>query len=197
MNTQSKNNSMRLLAIFACFGMLLLQSCSKYNSKPFMKTPATGITKNNVTASAIELSKEDSIHYFNADITAKSGWLTSYPGYQAIQLAIKNNSKNSYIFDTDFINLPIATCHEISEKIYYINYFWVSIEDPDFYTLKDRISKNIEARTLEENTTVVITPYNTLNKFLFIPKDASVSSLSLALTNEQNGEKTVFDVDLE
>ena len=192
--------SQRLLTFFTlllCVGLLSTQSCAKYGSKSFNKLSNRGITKNNVTVTAHELSSKDSNHYFNADITTTDRlWFTSYPSYQAIQLTIKNDSNVSYILDTDRINLPLASCHEVSQKIYRINSYWLSKKDSDFYTLKNRIYCDIEARALDQNTTIAIGAHSSVNKFLFVPCDNAASYLAITLVNKKNGEKIKFEIDL-
>ena len=206
----SKHFPKFLLGLFLCLSTLLMQSCAKHTPKPFYSLQKTGITKNNVTVSAQELSRENSEYYFNANVTKKSSsWFTEYPAYQAVQVAIKNNSGTSYSLDTDSINAPLASYHDVSEKIYTLTrhnlplwFFFggILIWLPCLLAnnnLAPKITEDLEGRTLESNTVETIDGYDSLTKFLFVPKDIASSSLSIELTNKQNGEKTVFDLDLE
>ncbi len=171
-----------------------MQGCGKrYSSKPFTKNTEKGVVKNNVTVHAHELSSKESSYYFDADVTKKTGWFSQRPAYQVIHLVVKNDSKDSYILDADDFNVSLANWYDLWEKIVD---FRSDIIDQIPYTEMQVIEKDLEQKALSCDSFVTIPPYSQCNKFLFVEKDNASTFFSLALTNEKNGEKTVYEFDL-
>ena len=191
------SKKMLLLIVFSCFGALCLQSCARrYSSKSFKILPEKGVTKNNVSVIAHELSTKESYYYFNADVNKTTGlFYPSYPAYQAIQLTIKNDSNEPYVLNSNLINVQLADYSDVTYKIKEEN-------DSDFFSESSRairlskLIKDIEYLTLHQNSTETIAPHNIFNKFIFINKKDATTFLSLDLINQQSGEKIVFNLDL-
>ncbi len=195
---------------FGCFILLLsclfLQSCAKYEAKPFNRPLGISLKKDNISVSAHQLSGSECKYYFSKDLTDTSG-------YQVIHLTVKNHSSDPYVLDAHWIDLHLASLKTINQKLsfntpmYMLPWvaaalvFWPFLIGAgaaayDCTNANREINNDLDSRGFSNNSIEVIRPQKQINKFLFVARENWRHSFKLILINKRTNERSLFDVEL-
>ncbi len=201
--TKASVSRIKILFLCASLGSLFLQSCAKYEPKPFSRPLGVSIKKKELSVAAHQISSSESKYYFNQDLTDK--------GYQIIHLSIKNHSNDPIVLDAHWIDLHLASLKAVGQKLHYniplqvtpwiiaSIFMWpfllvAAANGIGCNTVNQEITTDIESRSFGNNSIEVIRPHNQLNKFLFVSRENWRHSFATVLTNKRTGERITFDV---
>ncbi len=130
-------------------------------------------------------------------------------GYQPLQLTIRNNSLNNYLFSSSRIDLPCAKPDEVSEKLHTstatragiygtigvlsCGLFLIPavVDGMKSYDANQKIDRDYLRKSRDS---LVLTPHAQLNTILFVPVEAYYDDFNITLINEETAEATKITV---
>ncbi len=189
--------------LLTALGGMFLQSCAKYEPKPFNRPLGVSIKKKELTLAAHQLSSSESKYYFNSDITNND--------FQVIHLSVTNHSEDPYVLDAHWIDLHLAPISKINGKIHYNTPLYMTpwlvaslswwpllggaaIAGYNCSSVNKEITNDLEARAFCNNSVEVIRPKNRINKFLFVSRENWRHSFTTILVNKKTNERVPFDI---
>jgi hypothetical protein len=170
-----------------------------YDAFPIRQAELPALEKKEILLTTKALNGEESKAFLGKDLIDR--------GYQPIQLTIQNNSPRSYILAQDKIELPTASASDVAWRVtkgtiprgiaYKIAsfFFWPFIIPStidSINTLKSHgdLKRDLHAKTVSHEE---ITPYSTVTRVIFVPKDEYRSSFQVTLVDAETGKHLVFD----
>lgn len=186
--------------IMFCF---LLIGCAKYTPHPLQRTVGKAQEQHGVKMSAMLLTEQDCRYYFSRRVLEK--------GYQPIQLCIQNNSASSYMFDAARLNIQVKDRDVVVKALqldtakrvapYAITGLFMGIflipaivEGVKSSRANKELSEDFANRVISSNSRIVIAPYSTCNKVMFVRADEMNHELMVELVNRKVKEKLSFSL---
>ena len=186
-----------ILASF-CF---LLVGCAKYRPHPLQRPMVKTEEQHDVKVSATLLKEQDCSYYFSRRVIDK--------GYQPIQLCIRNNSANSYVFDSSSLNVQIEerdfmvkllqldTAKRVAPYAItglFLGLFLIPaiVEGVKSSQANKELDRDFSKRVISSNSRVVIAPDSSFNRVMFVRADNMNHELAVELVCRKTKEKLNF-----
>lgn len=178
--------------------LFLLPNCAKYKPENLSIPMGQMQEKQEVAITKYVFSEKDCLKYFDRKIIKK--------GYQPIQLLIKNNSKKTFVLQSDNITLPLIPIKNISSKIHrdlswkMTKYFLIggptlaALEGFRSYEVNKKIDKDFANKTLGDENVIKIKPHKICNRVMFVTKENYDSKFKVTLIDEHNKNKITFRI---
>lgn len=194
--------------ILALAILMALTGCGPRDTRYFPKlktNKAAQVTQNNITISINVLSRQDCLAYFDCDVIAQ--------GYRPLLLTIDNTTSDAYVLRPSYLDVERVSGKEIARFMHYDTYnrvLWFVV--PAFYYAmplipcviipyglscrhyNQKTTRNIRKKTLGREDTVEIAPYETVQRFIFIPEESFKTILDIKLFNETTRMVEAFSV---
>lgn len=184
--------------VLFCF---LLIGCAKYTPHSLQGTVGKAQEQDDVKVSAMLLTEQDCRYYFSRRVLEK--------GYQPIQLCIQNNSASSYIFDAARLNIQIKdrdvvvkalqlnTAKRVAQYAIpgiFMGIFLIPaiVEGVKSSQANKQLDRDFAHRVISSDSRIVITPYSTFNKVMFVRADDMNHELMVELVCRKTKEKLNF-----
>ena len=196
---------MKLLKTFTIIaGVLLLQACASYQASTLAVLPPDQVREykeaEGLMIGCKEFSEDDCMRYLDRNLLEK--------GYQPVQLTFFNQSKESYFFSTDRINLPCASVKSIKDSMYtstasrVTGYALGSLLVPFLtipavvdgimsYNSNKEIDKDIDTKAKEE---FMIMPGSFRKIVIFVPKDSYKKNFNISLLDNASNESRIINL---
>lgn len=190
--------------------VLVLAGCGPRNTRYFprlAKSKAIVAVKNDVKVSVHLLSRAECDDYFGIDVRSE--------GYIPLVMTIENRGVDSYVLRPSYFVLPRVSGKEISRLMHYdtyqrmvwlsfpaLIYFWQAIPllvIPYGFSCKyynDKTTRNIRKKTWGRSEVLTIAPYEIVQKFIFVVRDAIAQQLEIKLYNERTRNLEIYPIDI-
>lgn len=199
--------------IYVAVAALLLAGCAKYRAqqiKPLKNTSKVCMQeKERVIVASKVLSPDECETYFSS----RSRRRIARAGYQPIQIAIKNNTQEEFVFEGKSINLPIedkdrmiriARFHP-TERFAALGILGIFIAPIVFiptaiidgncaHKANDGMRNDFSQKIIDNTSCVIIPGKSEINKVIFVKKDELEPILSLSLTGKNTKKKLNFKI---
>lgn len=185
-----------IFIIMSAIALFSVPGCARYSAQPLNRIKAVNPRKQDGYEKSISLAynvfdKWDCKKYLNRDVLAK--------GYQPVQLTITNNSDRYIYFSKENISLPIVSAADVAKKVHtstmtrVVSYGVAGLFLWPFFipAVVDGVKSSQANQRLDEDfvkkelADQIISPYNTINGLIFVPK------------NEFSRDFTITAVDVE
>ncbi|MFH1254312.1 MAG: hypothetical protein V1646_02665 [bacterium] len=185
--------------IVSIVALSFITGCARYSAQPLNRIKTVNPHKQDGTEKpekAISLAynvydKWDCKKYLNRDVLAK--------GYQPVQITITNNSDRYINFSKENISLPTVSAVDVAKKVHtstmtrVVSYGVAGLFLWPFFipAIVDGVKSSQANQRLDEDfakkelADQIISPYNTINGLIFVPK------------NEFSRDFTITAVDVE
>lgn len=185
--------------------LLAISGCAKYSPKPLHQAIGSRTVKNDVGVSANILSDDECFYYFSRHAGKK--------GYQPVLLTINNDTNDVLLLRGNNINLNMEKT-EIAAKQLHLNTakrvltwgFWALFIWPfiipaacdglNSSTANKQLDKDFSDRVIDQYSQLIIKPYSSVNKVIFLTPSNYRSIFELSLENQTNNESMSFRVRL-
>lgn len=196
-------NSVYFLAI-----LFLLPACRSRNIKYFppMDPHFSVISeKEDIEITVTVLDPNDCYDYFG----------TYAQGYSPLQVQFYNKGNDTHIVRPSYVALKRDSGFTVAQSIHYDTYtrctfftlaslffFWEAIPfiviPYGFYwrNQNKKITRHICSKSLQRDETLVVYPYESLCKFIFIPEESFVREFDIKIFNETKGALITHHIDL-
>ena len=190
--------------------VFVLAGCGPRNTRyfPKLEKPAARVAiKNNVKVIVHVLSRVECKDYFGVDVLAE--------GYLPLVMTIENHGPDTYVLRPSYFALPRASGKEISRFMHYdtyqrmvwlslpaLFYFWQAIPlliIPYGLSCKhynDKTTRNIRKKTWGRSEVLSIAPYETVQKFIFVAREAAAEQIQIKLYNEITRTLEIYPIDI-
>jgi hypothetical protein len=186
--------------ILASFCFLLI-GCAKYTPHPLQRLTVKAEEQHDVKVSATLLKEQDCRYYFSRRVLEK--------GYQPIQLCIRNNSANSYVFDATRLNVQIEDRNFMAKLLQldtakrvapyaitglFFGLFLIPaiVEGVKSSHANKELDRDFSNRVISSDSRIVIPQNSTLNKVMFVRADNMNHELMIELVCRKTKEKLNF-----
>jgi hypothetical protein len=191
--------------------MLLLVftfGCASYEAVAVPKLQpefaANAKKQNDVIVAVRVFSKDDCRKYFDKDVISE--------GYQPIQVAVDNRSKEYLLLSKSGISLPMVPPEEVAKKCYRSTagrataygvgalFLWplavpAIVDGVKSSNANTQMDIDFAAKGLQES---VIQPFSNISGVIFVPTSEFKSYLGVNLINKESNEKLTFEfIDLK
>lgn len=197
-----------------CFFLLLLVSGCKRQTDYFAAFPQLQFSPTN------SLKQDDLLVLVKAldaeEAAAHFGVRFNDNGYIPIQLRIINMGPKNYVLSPSYITLPLVDHLKIAEQLHYNTsgfmwgagtpaflFFWpatliVGAEGYDMYRTNKKIDELAKNCCIDQQTeAIMITPYDRIDRFMFIEKNAFVPAFELKLYDSMDKQFIRFVIELD
>lgn len=180
---------------------LCLSGCAKYKPKPLERPLFKAEEKKDVKVCAVVLSEVDCRNYFSRRIISK--------GYQPIQIYIRNNSDQEYVFDTRHLNVHIEERDVVAKELHldmvkrvapyaliglFLGIFFVPaiVEGVKSNQANKSLDRDFGRRVINSNSRIFLAPGTGLNRVMFVRAGNMTSPITCDLINRVTKEKLRF-----
>ena len=178
-------------------------SCASYEAVAVPKLqPEFAVNakkQNDVIVAARVFSKDDCRKYFDKDVISE--------GYQPIQVAVDNRSKEYLLLSKSGISLPMVPPEEVAKKCYRSTagratgygigalFLWplavpAIVDGVKSSNANTQMDIDFAAKGLQES---VIQPFSNISGVIFVPTSEFKSYLGVNLINRETNEKLTFE----
>lgn len=195
----TKNVSFLLICLFA------LSSCAKYTPKPLHQAAGSRTVKNDIAVSANMLSDDECFYYFSRHAGNK--------GYQPLLLTINNDTNDVLVLKGSDINLNMEKTEIVAKQLHlnttkrvltwgiFALFIWPFIipaacDGLNSSSANKKLDKDFSDRVIDQSSQLVIKPYSSVNKVIFLTPSNYRSIFELCLENQTNDESISFRVRL-
>lgn len=191
-----------LMAIFLTVFMI---GCAKYTPHALQRPIVKAEKKEGVKVSVAHLSEEECRYFFSRRIIAK--------GYRPIQVCIRNNSDQGYVFYAERVNVSIEDRDVVAQALHldtakriapyaiaglFLGIFFVPaiVEGVKSHQANKQLDEDFARRTISSHSRVFIAPGTTFNRVMFVRSENMVSPFMIDLVNRKTKEKLNFIVNI-
>ena len=153
---------------------------------------------NNVTCSVKVFTQDDCRRYFDKNIIDE--------GYQPIQIAIDNQSRNYYLLSKNGISLPTVPPEEVAQKAHRSTvgraagygvaglFIWpllipAVVDGAKSSKSNTQMDIDFAAKGIQDS---VIQPFTTIDGVIFVPTSEFKTNLTINIVNKETQEKMSF-----
>lgn len=192
-------------SIFSLAILLLLVGCGgPKDVRFFPETKGFSGIRNGLKVAIHALLPEECISYFGYNVNAESGC-------SVLLLTIDNDTPDKYTFRPSDFPLKRISGEQVAQGMHYDTYqrmFWLITPALIFYWpaipfvvipygLRCRqynadITRMLAGKTLDADDTLTIAPYETVQRFIFVPNDGLKPLFTIKLYNETKGNLEQF-----
>lgn len=188
----------------AIFGLGFLSGCAKHKSRPLLEP--IGITKESQRVSVCTslLSDADCSYYFGKKVTHR--------GFVPLQLNIQNTSNQTYILDGHNIHLQLEDRMYMAQQLHFNTaqrvvawaipglFLWpffipAIMEGISSNNANKKLDSDFHQRVIDSNSYLVIPPYSSVNKLLFVQRENYTSKFILTLKNKTTNQALSFKLE--
>jgi hypothetical protein len=188
-----------VIVLFVVFSF----GCASYEAVAIPKLQpefaANAKKQNDVIVAVRVFSKDDCRRHFDKDVISE--------GYQPIQIAVDNRSKEYLLLSKSGISLPMVPPEEVAKKCYRSTagrstaygvgalFLWplaipAIVDGVKSSNANTQMDIDFAAKGLQDT---VIHPFNAVNGVIFVPTSEFKSYLAVNLINRETNEKLTFD----
>lgn len=209
------------LSIFLYCTLFLLPGCEHQKERDYLKRfprieygcDYSGF-QNNISLKVHLFSKQDSKDYFGTNNFGFNDKVISQ-GFLPIHINISNDSNCAYTLRPSYLDLLVQPSNRVAKVLHADTYnyvTWLTLPALMFYwqaipmfvipmglnmrRSNQKITENLQHNALQTWKSITISPYETIDKFIFVHIQDFKQSFTLKLFNEDNRKLLTFNVDL-
>lgn len=190
--------------------LVLLPACGMRDTRYFPyvnRNQAVMYEKNTIEVSVHQLSEHDCNEYFGVDLMQE--------GYAPLLLSITNNGPERYTFRPSYLDLERTSGRGVAQLMHYDTYLRVmllTVPAVFFWwpalpflivpygfscaLYNEKKTKEIRAKALKYDESLIIGPYERVKKFIFVQDYALRRLFDISLFNEDTKQLVTFNIDL-
>lgn len=188
--------------------LMALTGCGPRDTRSFpqlRKQQAAQALQHGVTVSVHLLSRQDCLSYFDVDVIAQ--------GYRPLLLTIDNSTEDGYVLRPSYLLLERVSGKEIARLMHYDTYqrvMWLALPAVIYCWqvipfvivphglgcrhYNNKTTRNIRKKTLGRDDTLMVAPYETVRRFIFVPEESFRTVFDIALFNETTRKIETFSL---